>query len=235
MVTSRYRKALQTDVKSSDVAPGSMRSRLLGSFLILGCGVFALVFLVTKSMRAFDGRPWASVGVAALVAGVLLAFSVYSIIGYHADLRKSARRLSEPEPVEVLEVRASSVIDVQAPGSTGPALCFELADGQVLLLYGQWLLEHCLYRAPRPADDGNQEHFNLLDEPHAFPSEHFSIHRWRGEARPFWIEVHGRYLPPQASPVQLGRTARVRELELVPGSPGSLQEDIDRAFRQPAA
>ncbi|HSV13227.1 MAG TPA: hypothetical protein VLI90_03145 [Tepidisphaeraceae bacterium] len=181
-------------------------------------------------MAAFDGRLWGSLLVAALVASGLFSLSAVSIVRYHRKLGVIGKRLSEAEPVEVLEVRASRVVDVQAPGSTGPALCFELADGQVLLLYGQWLLEYSLYRAPPPADDGNDAHFNGLDEPHAFPSDHFSIHRWRGDVRPFWIEVHGRYLDPVNAPVQLGRSRRIREVELFPGSFGSLQADIDRAF-----
>jgi hypothetical protein len=207
-----------------------MGSRLLGSFLILGCGVFGVIFLITRSMRAFDDHRLASFVLAGLVAGVLFSLSAFSIIGYHRDLNRLRRRLSEPEPVEVLEIRSSRVADIEAPGSTGPALCFQLEDGQVRLLYGQWLLEHSLYRAPRPVDDGNQDHFNALDEPYAFPSDHFLIHRWRDEARPFWIEVRGRYLPPQESSVQIRPAAKVRELELFPGSLDSLQAHIYRAF-----
>jgi hypothetical protein len=229
MLTPTYRNAAEADVLSADPAPSSLRSRLLGSFLILGCGVFGLVFLATRSMRAFDGRPWAPVVVAATVAGALLMLSVY-----HRDLGRLRQRLSEPDPVEVLEVRASRVLDVEAPGSTGPALCFELTNGQILLLYGQWLLDHSTYRAPRPADDGNQDHFNELDAPHAFPSDHFVVHRWRGEARPFWIEVCGGYLPPVESPVRLGQAARARELEVFPGSIESLQADLDRALARRA-
>jgi hypothetical protein len=235
MPTPRYRKATEKDVASRDAGPSSMGSRLLGSFLILGCGVFGVIFLITRAMRAFDDHLLASFVVAALPALLLFSLSAYSIVGYHQDLNRLRRRLSEPDPVEVLEIRATRVMDIQAPGSTGPALCFELTDGQVLLLYGQWLLEHSLYRAPRPVDDGNQEHFNALDDPHAFPSDHFLVHRWRGEARPFWIEVHGRYLPPQESSVQIRPTAKVRELELFAGSLDSLQASIDRAFEQRAS
>jgi hypothetical protein len=241
MLTSRYRKAEKADVTSGDAAlaraaPASLPSRVLASFLILGCGVFAVVYFMTRSMAAFDGRPGASIVAAMAVAGVLFSLSAYSIVGHHRDLRNAGRRLSEPEPVEVLEVRASRVADVEAPGSTGPALCFELADGQLLLLRGQWLLEPSLYRAPVPdGDDGRDDRFNALDDPYAFPSDHFSLHRWRGgegavDARPFWIQVHGRYLPPEQSTARLPRAGKVGDVKVFPGSIGTLQADIDRAF-----
>jgi hypothetical protein len=141
-------------------------------------------------------------------------------------------------------VRASRVADVEAPGSTGPALCFELPGGELLLLRGQWLLEPSLYRAPAAPDgDGRDDRFNGLGEPHAFPSDHFSLHRWRGgdgaghddDGRPFWIEVHGRYLPPEESAVRLPRGAKVGDVEVFVGSVESLQGDLDRAFGAPRA
>jgi hypothetical protein len=218
MLTPRYRPATRRDVESSDTAPGSLRTRLLGSFLILGCGVFALVYLAR------------SVAAAAVVSGILFSLSLYSILAHHRSMHRLQRRLAEPEPVEMLDVRAKRVLDVAAPGSTGPALCFELPDNQVLLLYGQWLLEPALYRAPRPADDCHPTHFNALDAPHAFPSDDFTLHRWRGDARPFWIEIGGRYLPPENSPVELRGAAIIGSAEVFPGSAATLQSDIDQAF-----
>ena len=148
MLTPHYRKAAKEDVPDPSRGPSALLSRILTSFLVLGCGSFALFYVITKSFIA-----------AGLVSGALLALSTHSIIGYHRDIKRRERRLAEPDAIEVIEVRAPRVVDVEAPGSTGPALCFELADGQVLLLYGQWLLEHTLYRGPRPVDDGNQERY----------------------------------------------------------------------------
>lgn len=216
MLAPRYRKAAKEDVLDPSRGPSTLVSSFLTSFLFLGCGVFALVYFVTRSPIA-----------AGVVSGVLLALSVNSILAHHRDVKRRERRLAEPEPIEVIDVQASRVFEIEAPGSTGPALCFELEEGQVLLLYGQWLLEHTLYRAPRPVDDGNQERFNLANDPFGFPSDRFALHRWRGEARPFWIEVRGKYLAPESSPVQLPRRAKIREVEVLAGALGSLQRDIE--------
>jgi hypothetical protein len=102
-------------------------------------------------------------------------------------------------------------------------------------LDGQWLLEHTLYRGPRPVGDGNQERFNLADDPFGFPSDHFVLHRGRGEVRPFWIEVRGTYLAPENSPVQLPRRATIQEVEVFTGTFSSLQRDIEYAFGKKTA
>src|SRR6476660_3398318 len=99
MLTPRYRKADQTDVGSSDDGPSSIASRLVASFLILGCGVFGVLFLITRSMRAFDEHLLASFILAGLVAGALFSLSAFSIISYQRSQTRLRRRLSEPEPV----------------------------------------------------------------------------------------------------------------------------------------
>jgi hypothetical protein len=165
---------------------------------------------------------------AGLVSGVLLAASIYSILSHHRRIKQLERRLAEPEPIEVVEVHASRVFDLESP--LGPALCFELSNREMLLIHGQWLLEHNLYRAPRPLGDGNQERFNLSDDPFGFPSGHFALHRWRGEVTPFWIQVIGAYMAPEALAVQLPTSAKMQKVEVFAGTFDSLQRDIDYAF-----
>jgi hypothetical protein len=224
MLAPRYRKAANEDLLDPSPGTSALLSRLFTSFLLLGCGVFALICVLTKSVIA-----------AGVVSAALLALSVHSILAHQRDIKRHERRLAEPGPIEVIEVHASRVLDVEAPGSTGPALCFELPDNQVLLLYGQWLLEHTLYRAPRPVGDGDQERFNLSDDPLGFPSDHFALHRWRGEVRPFWIEVRGKYLTPESSSVQLPKPAKIQEVEVFTGTFSSLQTEIEYAFGQKTA
>ena len=224
MLAPRYRKAEKNDVLDPSRGPSALLSRFFTSFLVLGVGVFGLVYVLTRSFIA-----------AGVVSGVLLVLSSHSILGHQRDLKRREGRLAETDAIEVVEIRASRVLDVEAPGSTGPALCFELPDGQVLLLYGQWLFEHTLYRAQRPVGDGNQERFNLLDDPLGFPSDHFILHRWRGEVRPFWIEVCGGYLAVENSSVQLPRCATIPQVKVFAGTLSSLQRDIDYAFERTSA
>jgi hypothetical protein len=216
MVSTSHRKADGKDVASPDGVARTLTSRLRFSFLVMG-GVFALLYLVTRSLVA-----------AGVVSGVLLLLSVRSILLHHRHLQRLERRLAEPDAVEVIEVRAARVLEVETP--TGPALFFELSDGQILLMQGQWLLAHGLYRAPRPTGDGVDERFNSLDDPYGFPSDHFALHRWRGDGRPFWIEVRGRYLAPERSPLELPGDADIQDVERFPGTLATLQQDLTAAL-----
>ena len=214
MLATRFRSATPADVASSDRAPDTLSSRLTFAAAV-SAGVFLLIWLPSRSVAAAAG-----------VAGGLFALSAWSNLRQRSDVRALRRQLEAPDSVEVVEVRASRVLEVFSP--TGPGLCFDCGDGQLLLLAGQWLLEPALYRAPEPADDGNQDRFNLLDDPHGFPSEHFALHRWRGEARPFWIEVLGRYLAPPESSTPLPVAGDFAEV--LRGGIDTVQSDLERAF-----
>jgi hypothetical protein len=219
MIAFSYRKATREDVTDPIRGPSALLSRFLSAFLIL-LFVFAMIYVLTKS---FVG--------AGILSGTVFAMSAFSILSHHGDIKRREGRLSETESIEMLEVKASEVSEIQAPGSSGPALCFESPEGQILLLYGQWLLEHSLYRASRPISDHENERFNNLDDPFGFPSTEFILHRWRGEVRPFWIEVRGSYVAPtNSSGVELPKRAKIRDVEIFSGTLASLERDLDSAF-----
>lgn len=139
-------------------------------------------------------------------------------------------READADRIEVIQVEARRVYDIDVPKSMAPALCFELTEHQLLLLSGPWLMEHRLYRAPEGAQKANSARFNGMDDPYGFPSTRFSIHRWKGESQPFWIEVQGWYLLPQMGVAQLREGAKVKPVEIFPASGKDLQAAIDEAF-----
>jgi hypothetical protein len=207
MLEPSYRKIERDDVLDRIRGPSRLLSSFSASFLVIGCGVFALVYALSKSTTA-----------AGVVSGALFALSTHSILRHRRDCKKRECRIGEAEAIEVIEVHALEVVKLEFPGSTGPALCFQLPGEQILFLYGQWLFEPALYRAPAPVGDGNQERFNLSDDPFGFPSDSFALHRWRGEVRPFWIEVRGSYLAPRPGAVPLPNWVRIREVEILAGT-----------------
>ncbi len=94
-------------------------------------------------------------------------------------------------------------------------------------------METAVYRAPDLIDDdGNQERFNRSEDPFGFPSDHFAMHRWRGEVTPFWIEVRGQYVVPENSPVELPARPGIRDVEIFTGAFASLQQDLDHTLAQ---
>jgi len=140
---------------------------------------------------------------------------------------------TEPDRIEVLQVEAKRVFDIDVPAALAPALCFELSDGQYMLLCGPWLMEHRLYRAPESSQRGNSTRFNGLDDPYGFPATRFSLHRWKGDAQPFWIEVQGWYLLPEMGAAQLRSGIRVRPVEIFAAASKDLQTSIDKALSNP--
>ena len=122
MLASRYRQAEKDDVLDTSRGPSALLSRFVTAFLVLGCGVFALVYLPTKSFVA-----------AGVVSGVLLCLSVGSILGHHRNIQRRERRLGKPDAIEVIEIRSVAGLRCRGAGSTGPAL-LRAAGEPVLLL-----------------------------------------------------------------------------------------------------
>ncbi len=222
MLERRYRRPTKVDLQSPPTDRGPIAVDLGISFLVLGVGVFTAIDLVTHKW-------W----LAALVAGLLVTASFTSIIRHRRDLARRTVHGAEADPVEVIDVEANAALDIEAPGSTGPAVCLDVGNGQILMLYGQWLYDNQIYRAPRPEDDLGDEYWNGLPTPHAFPATAFRLHRWDGSDQPFWIEILGDYLAPTETPIQL-RCGSPETLpgpwEIFEGSLDTLQADLDRRF-----
>ncbi|MGB7844276.1 MAG: hypothetical protein WBL63_01575 [Candidatus Acidiferrum sp.] len=110
--------------------------------------------------------------------------------------------------VEVFDVSASRVLDVEHLGSNGPASCFFVDDGKALLLVGQWLLEYA-----------------------SFPNKSFRLYRRSDTKKPIRIEVIGNRVEPEHSTVRLLPNYRVTKVQMFDATPETLQEDLGRALR----
>jgi hypothetical protein len=170
------------------------RNLLFGS-LPVGAALFGLTYLVSRSVVA-----------AGVVGTGIVGASLVSNIRFFRDVRRRGASQNEAA-VEVTDVEASRVFDVEPPGTQGPALVFFVDDGRALLLVGHWLLE---YRS--------------------FPSMAFRLHRWADTNAPIRIETAGPRIGPEQSTVRLRPSYRMRDAELFHARPDTLQEDLDRAF-----
>ena len=180
---------------------GSLGRNLLLAALPVALFPFALVYIVWRSLIA-----------ASIVGVVVFVASAVSNVRFFSKLRHRQESRADSEAVEVTEVQASRVLDIEPLGSHGPALVFFAGDGKALLLVGQWLLR---YRS--------------------FPSTSFRLYQWADTKKPIRIEPTGRRVKPEHSTVQLRASYRLTDVEVFEATPETLQHDLDRAFDKTAA
>ena len=175
---------------------GSFVSNLFSVSLPLSVLLFAVVYVISRSILT-----------AGLIAGGFLVASAVSNMRFFKEMMRRQRLLGDAQAVEVIEVEASRVLDIEPLGDNGPALCFFTAGGTALLVVGQWLLEQG-----------------------SFPSTSFRLRRWSDTKKPIHIESTGAEIIPDHSTVQLHAHYEIGDIEFSEASPGTLQEDFERAF-----
>lgn len=198
MIRQYYRTAGDRDLQDMQRGKGELRRNILFVTMPVTAVVFVLVYLLSRS--TFE---------ASLLSGVFFAASLYSNVRFFRDSRRRARMKRDPRAVEVIEVDALRVFEIEHLGSHGPAYCFFVENEQALLLIGQWLLEV-----------------------REFPASAFRLHRWSDTGQPIRIEVTGKQLEPEHSTVTLRSTYRNGDIEVFRAKPETLQNDLDSAFQK---
>lgn len=243
----------QTDDEASLLADESSPSDrdvvfLAASGLVVGVilGGFAggLLALGFRWVVAHDGvEPFPLVEIALVLASVLAGLVLGSLPAreYRRHMSRNCMRAREDlvsGVVQILHVRGGRVVVKEPYNDEGRALIFDVGDGWLLLLQGDWLYDESTYGAParsldevEAADDTG--HINGVPDPHGFPSGDFELDRAERSGIIFGIRVRGPYLEPC-------RTAGWKEIKpglddamsvLVPGDLGQ----IAAAFREPRA
>ena len=196
MIRTSLAEADARDLKAI-APPGTTPARniLLGT-LPISAGIFVVVYLVSRSLS--------------LAAVLSLGLGTTSLVSNYRFFRGVARRTSQQtdaRAVEVIDVDASRVFDIEPLGSHGPAMVFFTEDGKALLLIGQWLLEQ-----------------------RKFPTRSFCVRRWSDTGKPIRVESRGPRIKPEHSAIQVPSTTRIRDIEIFDATPETLEHDLKRAF-----
>jgi hypothetical protein len=195
VIRTYRRPAEPRDLRALTRGKGSLVRNVLFVTLPLTALASGVTYAITRS--------WAA---AAAVAAALFAASAVSNVRFFRDVARRQGQAADARAVEVMEVEAGRVLDIEPLGSHGPALVFFVGDGQAVLLIGQWLLEQ-----------------------RAFPAAAFRLHRWADTGKPIRIESTGPRVTPEHSNATLP-SDRISDVELLQASPETLQADLDRAF-----
>ena len=201
MIRTYHSSADDRDFRAMTRGKGSLGRNLLFVSLPVALVLFALVYFL-----------WRSVIAASIVGGLAFVASVWSNVRFFIDVRRRQQSQSDGRAVEVTEVQASRVLDIEPLGSHGPAWVFFADGGQALLLVGQWLLDV-----------------------RSFPSRSFRLYRWADTKKPIRIKSTGKRVKPEPSTVHLRASYRLADVEVFEATPETLQDDLDRTFGQRAA
>ncbi len=167
-----------------------------------------------KVGEAFSGE----VSLALQVSGWALGGLIYAILAFISwRQRVEYRAFVESGDVEEVEVREASCVEVQTVNSD-PILVFDIGLGRLLILHGQWLWEPERYGSAPLEDDPDEETFNGLPGPLAFPSTHFTLIRRPESGEVVAIRPSGEYLPPRRSDAAGEAAPPVSDSQLVEGS-----------------
>ena len=196
MIHSDRRSAAAEDIETMREGRGSPIRNIVTVTLPVGTILFVGVYWVSRSYL-----------LALAVAGVFVVASIRSNAKFFATAGSREKSGSDQSTVEVIEVEATRVLDIEHLGSHGPAYCFFADDGRALLLVGQWLM-----RFPQ------------------FPALSFRVFRWADDGRPIRIEVTGRESLPEHSTAALRSHYSNGDIEVFRAHPETLQQDLGNAF-----
>jgi hypothetical protein len=196
MIRIYHRAANDSDLKAMRKFRGSLWSNLLLVTLPAAAALFVIAWLLSRSLP-----------ISGVVAGGFFLASLISNARFFREVNQREQLKSDAHAVEVTEVEASHVLDIEHLGSYGPAYCFFVGEGKALLLVGQWLLD-C----------------------RSFPSSSFRLHRWSDTGKPIRIEPTGKRIKPQESTARLRAGYKAGDVEIFDAAPETVQVDMDRAF-----
>jgi hypothetical protein len=190
------RAASQADLDATQAGTRSLLMNVLSGTLPLTGAIFAVVYIITRSLVIATG-----------FAAPVLFGSLVSNLRFRRSVHEAAESMRNPNAVEVLDVQAERVLDIEPVGDHAPAYCFFVDDTQAVLVVGQWLLE-----VP------------------GFPSLSFRLHRWADSGEPIRIDAIGPAVEPEHSNVILKPAFKYRDVELFHARAASLAQDLEAAF-----
>jgi hypothetical protein len=158
------------------------------------------VFSVGVSLAVFR------TSVASIVAGLFVAFCLAALIVVSPTSRRFRQRAAkdaESHVVEELHVSGPRVCEIGSDTDNEPVLVFDIGEGKLLLLQGQWLRDATTYGANPRDGDPFDEYLNGLPAPYSFPSTDFTVIRLPHSGEVLRVLVGGKYLKPDGPVVAM--------------------------------
>jgi hypothetical protein len=153
-----------------------------------------------------------------LLSAVLCVSAFAWFLPYERRLRRRAARDDHARIIQEIHVVNARVIELALISDNEPILAFDIGDGKILYLQGQWLRDPNTYGAASLEGDPIEQFINGLPTPHSFPSSEFTVSRFPHSGDVLGIRVVGAYAAPQAVVEALKPELEFGDSELLEGS-----------------
>jgi hypothetical protein len=153
-----------------------------------------------------------------LVGIVTFGWALATFIPYARRQRMRGCFDADKQIVQEIAVSQPRVVEIFLISDNEPILTFDIGDGKILFLQGQWLRDPSTYGAPQQNDDPEEQFLNGLPKPFSFPSTAFTVTRLPHSGRVLRIMVHGDYLVPEKKVEALRREYEFGDSELLVGA-----------------
>jgi hypothetical protein len=100
-----------------------------------------------------------------LLGVILFVVALVRFVPYERRQRRPAVRDREAQLVQEIHVVDPRVIEIRLISDNEPILAFDVGDGKILYLQGQWLREEKTYGTLAREEDPHEEFINGLPEP----------------------------------------------------------------------
>jgi len=172
-----------------------------------------------------------------LIGAVVFMGYITLVVSRHIGRRRKLRNSDANQGlVEELEVTTGRVMELNSDhSSTDPAVCFDLGEGRLLLLVGQWQWEPRIFgvpdgEEPESTDEINETVPNQLPAPWSFPSDSFVLRRLPVSGEVLSVEVRGAFVKPEKGTAWL-TAAEGRDFHESMILKGTL-DDVETALKQ---
>lgn len=102
-----------------------------------------------------------------VIGGVLWVWLLIRCVREERRRRRGLLQEAAEGRVQQVSVTDPRVVSLEAVTESDPALVFDIGEGRLLLLQGNWLYDEKTYGAP-PVEDEHEDFLNGLPAPHRF-------------------------------------------------------------------
>lgn len=199
--------------------------------LLLGIIPMALLALLGGWLGGLIWADGTATGcwVGAALGAAILVCALTTFIPYERRQRQRAAMDSQSQVVEAITVSDARWIEIGLVSDNEPIVAFDIGEGKILFLQGQWLRDPATYDAPVPREDGPEGVLNGLPTPHSFPSTSFAVTRLPHSGRVLGIRVHGAYLAREREVEALRPEYEFGDSEVFDGDLEQIADVLSRA------